>query len=217
VSPSSDSNDQDIPELTDIMVTGRDHHDHDDPHAPHDPHTKAKRPKPHARKHGRHDEHGAHEEPQHASADDDDVPLLDAIYESPAPVHQPANEPAHEPAHAPAHERAHEPAQFVPGEAEFSSGAMAEHHTAPPEPMPAATTDYDADVLAERLRGRFATYLKGEGRNLIEARCRDAFQDHTTWLVNQITREVALALETEMVSWVREAIREELVKHAADK
>ncbi|CAB3769412.1 DUF2486 family protein [Paraburkholderia humisilvae] len=79
-----------------------------------------------------------------------------------------------------------------------------------PAPVAPATPDYDADLIAERLRGRFASYLTGEGRTLIEARCRDAIEDHTTWLVNQITREVALALETEMAGWIREAIREEL-------
>jgi hypothetical protein len=72
----------------------------------------------------------------------------------------------------------------------------------------------DADVLAERLRGRFASYLTGEGRTVIEARCRDALQDHTTWLVSQITREVALALETEMTGWVREAVEEELARRS---
>ena len=72
----------------------------------------------------------------------------------------------------------------------------------------------DADVLAERLRGRFASYLTGEGRSVIEARCRDALQDHTTWLVNQITREVALALETEMTGWVREAVEEEITRRS---
>jgi hypothetical protein len=74
----------------------------------------------------------------------------------------------------------------------------------------------DADVLAERLRGRFASYLTGEGRAVIEARCRDALQDHTTWLVNQITREVALALETEMTGWVREAVDEEMARRSKE-
>jgi hypothetical protein len=68
----------------------------------------------------------------------------------------------------------------------------------------------DADLLAERLRGRFASYLTGEGRAVIEARCREALQDHSTWLVNHITREVALTLETEMTGWVREAVAEEI-------
>ena len=74
----------------------------------------------------------------------------------------------------------------------------------------------DADVLAERLRGRFASYLTGEGREVIEARCRDALQDHTTWLVSQITREVALALETEMTNWVREAVDEEMSRRTKE-
>jgi len=217
VSQSSDSSDQDIPMLTDVMETG------------HDPHAKAKRPKrsgshahegSHARKHGtahdKHDDrHDVHVESDKPVVHDDDVPVLDSIYESP---------------HAPLHAPLREPAQFVPGEAEFTSGSAAEQYVAPPEPVampaehahapvaaPSQATDYDADVLAERLRGRFATYLKGDGRNLIEARCRDAFQDHTTWLVNQITREVALALETEMLSWVREAIREELGNSTTSK
>jgi hypothetical protein len=74
----------------------------------------------------------------------------------------------------------------------------------------------DADVLADRLRGRFASYLTGEGRAVIEARCRDALQDHTLWLVNQITREVALALETEMTGWVREAVNEEIARRTIE-
>jgi hypothetical protein len=82
-------------------------------------------------------------------------------------------------------------------------------------PAPAAPLhNLDADVLAERLRGRFASYLTGEGRAVIEARCRDALQDHTTWLVNQITREVALTLETEMTGWVREAVNEEIARRS---
>ncbi len=69
---------------------------------------------------------------------------------------------------------------------------------------------FDADVLTDRLRGRVQGYLTGEGRHLIEARCRDALQDHTTWLIHQITREVAMALETEMAGWVRDAVNDEL-------
>ncbi|MEM5367382.1 DUF2486 family protein [Paraburkholderia azotifigens] len=252
MSQSSDSSDQDIPLLTDVMETG------------HDPHAKTRRPKrgashehegshdgSHARKHrASHDaEHEAghsapleppaqaQAEPVAPAADDDDVPLLDSIYESPDDLSSHALQPEESAAahaqhaqHAPEapHAPAREPAQFVPGEAEFASGSTAERYVAPPDlsstpvqaehaSAPAASSDYDADVLAERLRGRFATYLKGDGRNLIEARCRDAFQDHTTWLVNQITREVALALETEMLSWVREAIREELGNSTTSK
>jgi hypothetical protein len=246
VSQSSDPSDQDIPLLTDVMETGHDphaktkrpkrggshEHEHEGAHARRH---RAAHDAEHEAGHDAHRAHDAHEaaqqpparaqtEPAAPPADDDDVPLLDSIYESPVDLNRHALHPdefaarhAHEAPHAPA--RA--PAQFVPGEAEFTSGSTAERYVAPPDldptpaqtghaSAPAATSDYDADVLAERLRGRFATYLKGDGRNLIEARCRDAFQDHTTWLVNQITREVALALETEMLSWVREAIREEL-------
>lgn len=84
-------------------------------------------------------------------------------------------------------------------------------------PAPAAPVhNLDADLLADRLRGRFASYLTGEGREVIEARCRDALQDHTMWLVNQITREVALALETEMTGWVREAVNEELARRSSE-
>ncbi|APR35314.1 DUF2486 family protein [Paraburkholderia sp. SOS3] len=79
-----------------------------------------------------------------------------------------------------------------------------------PAPAALATPDYDANLLAERLRGRFASFLTGEGRTLIEARCRDAIQEHNTWLVGQVTREVAMLLETEVSVWIREAIREEL-------
>jgi hypothetical protein len=74
----------------------------------------------------------------------------------------------------------------------------------------------DADVIAERLRGRFAGFLTGEGRGIIEARCRDALQDHTSWLVNQITREVALALETELTGWVREAVDQEIARRSGN-
>ena len=67
----------------------------------------------------------------------------------------------------------------------------------------------DADVLVERLRGRCLTWLAGEGRTVVEARCRAALQEHSDWLVGQITREVGLALESELAGWVRDAIRDE--------
>jgi hypothetical protein len=70
----------------------------------------------------------------------------------------------------------------------------------------------DADLIAERLRGRFAGFLTGEGRQIVEARCRDALHEHTSALVSQITREVALTLETEMTRWVREAVEEEIAR-----
>ncbi|HDR8861221.1 TPA: DUF2486 family protein [Burkholderia territorii] len=76
----------------------------------------------------------------------------------------------------------------------------------------AALTPQDAQHVAERLRNRLTNYLTGEGREAIEARCREALHDHTAWLVGQITREVALALETEVMEWVRDAIDEEIAR-----
>ncbi|RKU02415.1 DUF2486 domain-containing protein [Burkholderia sp. Nafp2/4-1b] len=76
----------------------------------------------------------------------------------------------------------------------------------------AALTPADAQHIAERLRNRLTNYLTGEGREAIEARCRDALHDHTAWLVGQITREVALALETEVMDWVRDAVDEEIAR-----
>jgi hypothetical protein len=72
----------------------------------------------------------------------------------------------------------------------------------------------DADALAARLHGRFQSFLTGEGRGIIEARCRDAVQQHTSLLVSQITREVAQTLEAEMTEWVREAVEEEIARRS---
>jgi hypothetical protein len=82
------------------------------------------------------------------------------------------------------------------------------HETPTPPPL-------DADLIAERLRGRFAGFLTGEGRGIVEARCREALQEHSTWLVGQITREVALTLETEMAGWVKEAVEQALKEETA--
>lgn len=76
----------------------------------------------------------------------------------------------------------------------------------------AALTAEDTQHIAERLRNRLTNYLTGEGREAIEARCRDALRDHTAWLVGQITREVALALETEVMEWVRDAVDAEIAR-----
>ncbi|WP_454824779.1 DUF2486 family protein [Paraburkholderia xenovorans] len=80
-----------------------------------------------------------------------------------------------------------------------------------------APLDLDADVIAERLRGRVAGFLASDGRSIIEDRCRETLQAHTGWLINQITREVALTLEKEMTSWVREAVLEEIARRASVK
>jgi hypothetical protein len=87
-------------------------------------------------------------------------------------------------------------------------GHEAAHEAAPAQPA------LDADAIAARLHGRFQRFLTGEGRGIIEARCRDAVQQHTSLLVGQITREVAQTLEAEMTGWVREAVEEEIARRA---
>ncbi|WP_233847777.1 DUF2486 family protein [Paraburkholderia sp. HD33-4] len=78
----------------------------------------------------------------------------------------------------------------------------------------AAEPTLDADAIAARLHGRFQSFLTGEGHGIIEARCRDAVQQHTSLLVSQITREVAQTLEAEMTDWVREAVEEEISRRS---
>ncbi|NHL67122.1 DUF2486 family protein [Burkholderia ambifaria] len=93
------------------------------------------------------------------------------------------------------------------------AGAVVQPDTHPA----AALTPEDAQHIAERLRNRLTNYLTGEGREAIEARCRDALHDHTAWLVGQITREVALALETEVMEWVRDAVDEEIARRRTSR
>lgn len=73
---------------------------------------------------------------------------------------------------------------------------------------------HDADALVDRLQGRCLNWLTGEGRAVIEARCAAAMQEHSTWLVGQVSREIGLALETELKTWVKAAVREELAARA---
>lgn len=83
---------------------------------------------------------------------------------------------------------------------------------------PAAQAAFDArdvEFIAERLRARFSTYLRRDARGVIEAHCRDAIEEHTNWLVRQVTREVVSALEQEVAGWVRDAVREELARHTS--
>ena len=75
----------------------------------------------------------------------------------------------------------------------------------------------DVDLIAERLRTRFASYLRQDARGGIEARCKDAVQEHMNWLVRQVTRDVVIALEAEVTSWVRDAVREELARHTSQR
>ncbi|WP_322022132.1 DUF2486 family protein [Burkholderia sp. BCC1977] len=97
-----------------------------------------------------------------------------------------------------------------------AAGGLATGHlggASHPDPHAAAAlTAEDAQRIAERLRNRLTNYLTGEGREAIETRCRDALHDHTAWLVGQITREVALALETEVMEWVRDAVDAEIAR-----
>ncbi|MFM0046568.1 DUF2486 family protein [Paraburkholderia sediminicola] len=149
---------------------------------------------------------------------------------APEPVH--VAEPAHpeESAHPKKRSRSHHAADHRHGhESDFAPSAGVFDRVEPHAPIEAGAIvppdiahealaqprpNLDADVIAERLRGRFAGFLTGEGRGIIEARCRDALQDHTSWLVNQITREVALALETELTGWVREAVDQEIARRS---
>ncbi|MGF6371394.1 putative flap endonuclease-1-like 5' DNA nuclease [Paraburkholderia sp. RAU6.4a] len=101
---------------------------------------------------------------------------------------------------------------FIPLEAGATVPPDIDHEGAH-EAAPAQPT-LDADALAARLHGRFQGFLTGEGRGIIEARCRDAVQQHTSLLVSQITREVAQTLEAEMTDWVREAVEEEIARRS---
>ncbi|BBU26855.1 hypothetical protein BTHE68_05890 [Burkholderia sp. THE68] len=88
----------------------------------------------------------------------------------------------------------------VPGKPEYARAPSAG----------AEAIEYDAEQIAERLRGRFTGFLTGEARALIEERCREVLREHSTQLVSAITREVAMALEGRMSEWVREAVESEL-------
>lgn len=79
----------------------------------------------------------------------------------------------------------------------------------------AAFDTRDVEFIAERLRARFSTYLRRDARGVIEAHCRDAIEEHTNWLVRQVTREVLGALEQEVAGWVRDAVSEELARHTS--
>nr|WP_274389420.1 DUF2486 family protein [Paraburkholderia tagetis] len=92
---------------------------------------------------------------------------------------------------------------------------------AAPEPGPGAPAgdSYrlpgDAEALVERVSGRAMNWLTGDGRSVIEARCAAALQQHSHWIVGQVSREIGLALETELKGWVRDAVREELAARPA--
>jgi len=100
---------------------------------------------------------------------------------------------------------------------EASMSAAAAPVSATTASSPAALDHRDVDLIAERLRTRFASYLRQDARGVIEARCKDAVQEHTNWLVRQVTRDVVIALEAEVTSWVRDAVREELARHTSQR
>ena len=111
------------------------------------------------------------------------------------------------------------PAETPPEPAvQAQTGAPVGSTAAPAEPMaaPQATLDArDVEFIAERLRSRLSTYLRRDARGVIEAHCRDAIEEHTNWLVRQVTREVVSALEQEVAGWVRDAVSEELARHTS--
>ncbi|MEX3527278.1 MAG: DUF2486 family protein [Burkholderia sp.] len=73
----------------------------------------------------------------------------------------------------------------------------------------------DSRRIAERLQGRVADYLSGEGRALIDARCREAVQQHAAWLVGAVSQQVVTALAPEFERWVAEAVDEALAHRDA--
>ena len=82
-----------------------------------------------------------------------------------------------------------------------------------PEPslrQPAGLSLDGAGEFAERLRGRLNDYLRKDGRDLIELRCRKMLDDHAAKMVEQIAGEVTLMLEIQIRQWVYEGIVEAL-------
>ncbi|MGG2041734.1 DUF2486 family protein [Burkholderia gladioli] len=83
------------------------------------------------------------------------------------------------------------------------------------EPVPPPAAPIDSRHIAERLQGRVADYLSGEGRALIDARCREAVQQHAAWLVGEVSQQVVTALAPEFERWVAEAVDEALARRRA--
>jgi hypothetical protein len=86
----------------------------------------------------------------------------------------------------------------------------------PPEPAlraPSLTLDNAGD-FAERLRGQLNDYLRKEGRDLIELRCRKLLDEHASKIVEQIAGEVTLMLEIQIRQWVYEGVVEALERDA---
>ena len=89
----------------------------------------------------------------------------------------------------------------VPGRPEYARAAAAADPVA---------LEYDASQAADRVRERVAALLGNEARALIEARVEEVLRQHSPQLVQDLTREVASALESRLKVWVGEAVEEEL-------
>ncbi|MGN6315030.1 DUF2486 family protein [Trinickia sp.] len=155
--------------------------------------------------------------------DPDSIPMLtDVIVPGRPPVGRPEHPhddapaaPAQPPAPAPAAAEAAASAAQASSETTTQRPQPAHRPGDAPDSRSAAFDARDVEFIAERLRGRFSSYLREDARRVIEARCRDAIEEHTNWLVRQVTREVVSALEAEVAGWVRDAVREELARHTS--
>jgi hypothetical protein len=153
------------------------------------------------------------------------VPQTPVHAQAAQPQLQPQLQPQYAPQAAPAAELSEfaepaKPVKPIESRAPVEPVQPGQRHESLSSPQPleqAALTERDAEHIAERLRTRFAGYLREEGRRVIEARCREALEEHTSWLVRQVTREVVLALEGEVMGWVRDAVHEELAAHQASR
>lgn len=144
--------------------------------------------------------------------DPDSFPTLtDVIVPGRPPIGRPDEAQADTPYAASAQEAAAQPTH--------EAAAASQSAAAPQPPATSASAAglnaREADLIADRMRTRFAGYLRQEARGAIEARCRDAVAEHTNWLVRQVTRDVVTALESEVSNWVRDAVREELARHTS--
>jgi len=145
--------------------------------------------------------------------DPDSIPILtDVMVPGRPPIGRPGE----------THEDAAAAAQAQPAVAPPPAEHVHDPAAAAPRPAGAAQSAHawdvrDVELIAERMRTRFSSYLRQEARGAIELRCRDAVAEHTNWLVRQVTRDVVTALEAEVANWVRDAVREELARHESQR
>ncbi len=91
-----------------------------------------------------------------------------------------------------------------------AKGRVAMAPAADPVPRTSALTLDNAGDFAERLRGQLNDYLRKDGRDLIELRCRKLLDEHASKIVEQIAGEVTLMLEIQIRQWVYEGVVEAL-------